>query len=92
MPRSISYERELGGLNVKMEAVQSAQIEIRESFRTSNEEAAAQRLIMQSDIAEIKEVMNKVKGGWAALLLIGSVAGAVGAGTLKVLTYFGGAR
>lgn len=87
--KPMSIERELGTINTQIAAIVQTQAETKEEYKEDQELAVQQRHAMQKDIADIKAMMNKVQGGWAALLIIGSVAGAVGAFVLKVWTLLG---
>jgi hypothetical protein len=39
---------------------------------------------LRSDIAEIKTILATAKGGWRTLMAIGSLAGVIGAGIMKI--------
>jgi hypothetical protein len=40
---------------------------------------------LRRDIAEIKSILATAKGGWKTLMILGSIAGAVGAAIVKML-------
>lgn len=47
--------------------------EVRGEFRDVKDDVASVR----TDVAEIKEILTQAKGGWKAMVLMGSVAGVV---------------
>lgn len=42
---------------------------------------------MRADIKTILGVLSEAKGGWKAMLAVGGIAGAMGAGLMKVSAY-----
>lgn len=40
---------------------------------------------LRSDVAEIKSMLDKTRGGWQALSLAAGIAGAIGAAVMKVI-------
>lgn len=41
---------------------------------------------LRQDVAEIKELLNRTRGGWQALTIVAGIAGAIGAFITKLFT------
>lgn len=46
---------------------------------------------MQLDLREIRDTLKEAKGGWRALMLVGGLAGGIGASLTKLLPWLAGA-
>jgi argonaute-like protein implicated in RNA metabolism and viral defense len=82
-----SYERELGGINEKLDQLfkELGKQDVR--FAAATVEANKDRASMKEDIQDIKAVMNKVEGGWKVLVVVGSIGGLLGGVFVKLVNW-----
>jgi hypothetical protein len=57
-----------------------------EAIDTLKDEVTA----LRKDIAEIKSILATAKGGWKTLMVLGSIAGTVGAAIVKLIAMLKG--
>ena len=50
----------------------------------------ADQIEMAGDLKAIRSALDQAKGGWKTLMLVGGLAGAVGALVTKVIPFLGG--
>lgn len=50
------------------------------------ESLQAEVVLIRKDLDEIKRLLERTKGGWQALTVVAGIAGAVGAGVMKLVT------
>lgn len=43
-------------------------------------------MALRADVAEIKDMLNRTKGGWQALTIVATIAGSIGAMAMKLMT------
>ena len=58
-----------------------------EEFITRHEE---EDRMMREDIRAIRETLSEARGGWKTLMLVGGVAGVMGAVAAKLFPFLGG--